>query len=527
MDSEFSAGNFAIVIEAEVHQRLRALLREQGEPQWPHHLTMARLVARALRLGRSALIQTGGASAYRGDHRLSYLMSALIWPEPAVLVLPRSLHGRLLQADLPNLLHRLPMVKPVQSGQRWPSPDYRGLLITDPDSWFQSKLEGQCHFPAAVATLIDGADQVESWVRSHLTRSLDETDWAALMLAYPSQQASIRDLRVRLTHASFQHPVNPYDCYLLDTPEQDLLQTLYGLLSDTPWQQDALPPNWRRFWSQLNQPDALTWVQVDRQQGRFTLHCAPADIAPRLMPIWDQQPVVLMGAAVDLDSEAAAYRQQLGLGDLTCLKFAPDRHHDSIQLYLPDRLPMPNTRHFQAAALKEIRKLLQRPVARQHLTVVLVGDTPLKGQIGSILAAEFGSRVRVEALTLAENGILVCSWAYWQRHQLSLPCPHQLIITTLPLPSLENPLVAGRVAHYKRHRQDWFRLYLLPAAIRQLQLAIAPVQVSQGHVALLDNRVSYRSYGRQILSALSPAACSSYLDASLDLPDILGDPPLS
>ncbi|MEO1743528.1 MAG: helicase C-terminal domain-containing protein, partial [Cyanobacteria bacterium J06629_9] len=172
-------------------------------------------------------------------------------------------------------------------------------------------------------------------------------------------------------------------------------------------------------------------------------------------------------------------------------------------------------------------KLLQRPVARQHLTVVLVGDTPLKGQIGSILAAEFGSRVRVEALTLAENGILVCSWAYWQRHQLSLPCPHQLIITTLPLPSLENPLVAGRVAHYKRHRQDWFRLYLLPAAIRQLQLAIAPVQVSQGHVALLDNRVSYRSYGRQILSALSPAACSSYLDASLDLPDILGDPPLS
>jgi len=33
----------------------------------------------------------------------------------------------------------------------------------------------------------------------------------------------------------------------------------------------------------------------------------------------------------------------------------------------------------------------------------------------------------------------------------------------LPLPSLENPLVAGRVAYYKRSRQDWFR-HVLPAA---------------------------------------------------------------
>lgn len=48
------------MIEAEVHLSLHNFLRSQvGFPTWPHHLTMARLVARAFRLGRSALIQVG------------------------------------------------------------------------------------------------------------------------------------------------------------------------------------------------------------------------------------------------------------------------------------------------------------------------------------------------------------------------------------------------------------------------------------------------------------------------------------
>ncbi|HCF30494.1 MAG TPA: helicase, partial [Cyanobacteria bacterium UBA11049] len=88
-------------------------------------------------------------------------------------------------------------------------------------------------------------------------------------------------------------------------------------------------------------------------------------------------------------------------------------------------------------------------------------------------------------------------------------------IATLPLPSLENPLVAGRVAYYKSLGKDWFRLYLLPTALNELQRAIAPVRYRQGVVALLDSRVIHRSYGKQVLAALSPFARSNYLDSSL------------
>ncbi|HEY9700930.1 MAG TPA: helicase C-terminal domain-containing protein, partial [Allocoleopsis sp.] len=101
---------------------------------------------------------------------------------------------------------------------------------------------------------------------------------------------------------------------------------------------------------------------------------------------------------------------------------------------------------------------------------------------------------------------------FWQENKEKLPKPGLIAIATLPIPSLENPLVAGLVTYYKQKRKDWFRLYLLPTALRELQRAIAPVRTSEGILAILDNRVNLRSYGKDILSVLSPFARINYID---------------
>ncbi|ESA33563.1 atp-dependent dna helicase [Leptolyngbya sp. Heron Island J] len=512
------------MIEAKVHQLLREFLRQQGHTQWPHHLTMARLVARALRLGRSALLQTGSTAAYRGRYRLSYLTPALVWPGPVVLVVPPTIHQQLVQDEIPNLLQTLPTIKSIQVGDRWPGETFQGILITTPQTWLSSQINATqpSHpispnlpaFPPNIVTLIDGIDPLVDWARNELTCSLDDADWHQLGLAYPSQQTSIRDLRVRLTHLAFQHPANPYSCYLADLEEHDVLTDLFVHLSETPLGLAALPPTWQRFRNQIDQENTMTWLQLNRGSGQLTLRCAPVNLAEMLKPIWERQPVVLIGAAVDEEKSAESYRQRLGLSDLTCLKFTPDRQQDGIQLYAPDQLPMPNSNQFPNAILQEIRNLLQLSETRTQPTIILVGDSPLKAQIGSILAAEYGSRVQVERSDLAPNGILVTGWEFWQDYRLCCPAPGLLIITTLPIPSLENPLVAGQVAYHKRLRQDWFRLFLLPTALQTLQLAIAPISAQQGKVALLDNRVNHRSYGRTILKTLNPIAQSVYLDPS-------------
>lgn len=495
------------MIEVEVHQQLRAFLREHGEPYWSHHLTMARLVARGLRLGRSALIQTGTPNA-QGRYRLSYLVPLLMWHEPVVLVVPEAVQQRLLMVDIPRLRQWIDYPKPIQSGDRWISPDYKGVLITTPQAWLKDRLRGENRFPLGIPTVIDGVDDLEAWTRDQLTTRIQSPDWEALMLACPDQIDAIRDARVQLTKAIFHHPINPYECYVIEAPEREILSRLHRLIPD------AIPPAWQAFFDRFNSDNALVWAAIARQSGQFGLHCAPIEVASALSPIWDQQPTVLIGGALDLDADAAIYRSSVGLSDdLTCLKFALDRQEDMVQLYQPEGLPMPNTAQFQGAMLQELRSMLSASVA--GLSVILVGDTPLKAQVGSILASEFGSRVQVERTCLDDNGILVTGWEFWRQHQNVLPAPQLLAIATLPIPSLENPLVAGRVAHYKQLRQDWFRLYLLPEALSELQRAISPVRESQGVVALLDSRVIHRSYGSQVLAALSPFARINYLDASL------------
>ncbi|NEQ54356.1 MAG: ATP-dependent DNA helicase, partial [Leptolyngbya sp. SIO3F4] len=372
----------------------------------------------------------------------------------------------------------------------------------------------QSQLPRNIVTLIDGIDSLMERVRAQLTHRLDDADWHQLSLAYPSLQTTIRDLHVKLTHLAFQHPSNPYNSYLTDTEEHALLQELYQHLAETPLGTEALPLAWQKFHQQFDSGSSMTWLRLNRASGQVSIQCAPVNLADIMTPIWQRQPLVLIGAAVDEEQRAESYRQRMGLKDLTCLKFTPDRQQDGIELYTPDQLPMPNSNRFPNAILQEIRKLLQLPETRTQPTIILVGDNPLKAQIGSILAAEYGSRVQVERDELARNGILVAGWEFWQSHQLRCPAPGLLIITTLPIPSLENPVVAGQVAYYKHNRQDWFRLFLLPKALQTLQLAIAPISAQQGKVALLDNRVNHRSYGRTILKSLNPIAQSTYLEPS-------------
>ncbi|MBW4465879.1 MAG: ATP-dependent DNA helicase [Pegethrix bostrychoides GSE-TBD4-15B] len=499
------------MIEVEVHQQLRAFLREQGEPDWPHHLTMARLVARALRLGRSALIQAGAPSGHHGRYRLSYLMPLLLWQESAILVAPEPVLQRLLMVELPRLRQWITTDKPVQMADCWREP---GLLLTTPQVWLADRLDPQGRFPQGILTVIDGADQLEDWTRQQLTLTLESQDWDQLMQQFPQQADLIRDQRVQLTRTIFQHPANPYERYLLEASDRAALSQMMAQIA-----QPDCPPIWSPVWQQLQErlldEQQICWAEVVRSQGQFCLHLAPAEVAARLQAVWQQQPVVLIGGALDLEADAAIFKQRLGLEDLTCIKFSLHRQHELVQLYLPDGLPMPNTPQFQPMLIQEIRALLTASqTANQGLTVLLVGDLPLKAQVGSVLAGELGSRVQVEKTCLEETSILVTGWEFWRDHQAVLPAPHLLVIATLPLPSLEDPLVAGRVAVYKRSRQDWFRLYLLPQALAELQRAVAPVR-GHGVVALLDNRVNHRTYGQQVLTALSPLARINYLDASL------------
>ena len=502
------------MIEVEVHQQLHAFLRAQGEIQWPHHLTIARLVARALRLQRSALIQVSPAAKYQGQYRLSYLVPLMLCAQPVILVASEAVQQRLLQTEIPRLREWMHLHKPIHATDHWPSDNFSGLLLLTPQVWLQDYLNQHQQFPLGIPTLIDGADELETWVRQQLKRSLYPQDWERLMWSYPHQVPMIRDAKVKLTRALFQHPASPYACTLMGESEHQIMMGLHQALKADDIR--LSPDVWQQFWQGATLETCLSWADMNRQQGTFSLHCAPIELHERLQSLWSRQAVVLMGGTLDPDPKAALFRQQIGLGDLTSIQFSAERQTEAIQLYVPDGLPLPNTPEFQTALMQEIHQLMAITLPQRPSIVIIIDDfLPLKVQVGAQLASEFGSRVKVETLDLKPDSILVTGWSFWQQVQQLAAPPQLLVIATLPIPSLEDPRVAGQVAYYKRRRQDWFRCYLLPTALKTLQGAIAPVRDRQGTVAMLDNRVLHRSYGAQVFAALSPYARVNYIDTSL------------
>lgn len=493
------------MIEVEVHSSLRGFLRQEGDRNWPHHLTMARLVARALRIGRSALVQTE-CSVDR--YCLAYLTPSLLIEGALIIVAPEAIHQQILQKELPQLQEWLKTEKRIYTEiECCQEPDFDGVVLTTPQIWLEDKIYGQGKFPSHIPTIIDGAEDLETWARAALTVAIAASDWQEQIDIASNLAPLVQATYAELEKSISGHPTNPYNRYLLDDEEQQLHHLLTQLSHN-----NCISEQFASFWQQWQQEQAILWAAIDPDSGKFKLSVAPGEVATVLNSIWQQQPVIIVGSFLDWIDSAPTYRQQIGLDDILSLQFSPNRHTDQIQLYIPPRLPLPNTPEFQGAMMQQILALISWGRQRPQPMVFLVGDVPLKAQVGAILAAEFGSKVQVETTNVASDGILVCGWEWWREHRSFVPTPQLLGIATLPLPSLEDPLVAARVSYYKRSRQDWFRLYLLPTALRELQRAILPIRESRGVVALLDNRVNSRSYGQTILSVLEPCARFNYID---------------
>ncbi|MBR8831062.1 MAG: 3'-5' exonuclease DinG [Chroococcopsis gigantea SAG 12.99] len=489
-----------VLLEAEVHSSLRAYLREQNPSHWPHHLTMGRIIARALRTGRSALIQTGST---RSRYALAYLTPALLGGTSAVIVTTEI--PQLLQ-EVNGLQSALKTHKEIIVNDRYPD-NFQGLVFTTPQVWLKDKLENLRGFPAGIPTLIDGCDSLEAWARDYLSVSITLEDWQTVKDTHPERKDLIDTIYLRLSNSILSHPPNPYRCYLLDTREQQDLERLLNTIEFTP------ASTFGSLKERISLENQLLWTSADRDE--FTLHISPLEIASILQPLWGEQPVVLIGEFLDTRKDAKNYRQQHGLGEMLTLKFNIDRTTEYIHLYLPEKLPLPNTPEFEKVLLEQVSQLINIYRINQKPIIILIEDVPLKAKIGTILASLFGSKVQVENPRINSDGILVCGWEFWQKHQEKIETPQLLIMATLPIPSPENPLVAGRIAYYKHQHKDWFRSYLLPTAVQNIQKAVMSLRECQGMVAILDSRVNSRSYGVEIFNALTPYARINYLDTPL------------
>ena len=123
------------MIEVKVHSYLRDFLRANGDRNFPHHLTMARLIARALRLGSPVLMQTGSSVS---KYCLSYLMPILLGDWSVIIVAPNPTQEYLLTTEIPLLQQWLGTSKKIRAGDSWQDGDR--LLLTTPEGLVKRSL---------------------------------------------------------------------------------------------------------------------------------------------------------------------------------------------------------------------------------------------------------------------------------------------------------------------------------------------------------------------------------------------------
>ncbi|MCP9850613.1 helicase [Cyanobium sp. Morenito 9A2] len=476
------------MLEARAHHQLKALLRQEGAARWPHHLTLSRLVARSLRRGDQTFVRL---SAGRDPSWLVGLLVPLALSEaPVALVLSAALRQRLLHQELPRL-KAVGLNLPCWEGEAAPAAARLWLLSPAElvTAWRRDELgERQLVLPEA--------EGLERALRQALGVVLETSHWEMLRRSLPAAEASLLALHERLSRRIFSHPSNPALQVALRPEEEAPLAQLLQLL-------DPLPDPWPR-WLESQSPDWTGWATVDPQLLQWTLHRQPLEPLEVMAGLLRGRGTVLIGSELGVPGGSpwsAMAKKALGFDPQVTVRLSDPPLQDPLPIHAPQRQALPNSPDFGQHLLEHSRRLV---LGQEGLTVVLIDDGPLRLDLISALAAEFGSRVDHQTTAPESNGVLCCSWDWWLAHQERLPLPGQIVVALLPIASLEDPLTAARVWALRQRGRDWFRELLLPEALSRMQRAVAGLRRSGGRLALLDGRVRRRSWGRQVLEALEP-----------------------
>ncbi|BEV36037.1 helicase [Synechococcus sp. M16CYN] len=471
------------MLEAQAHQRLKTLLRQEGST-WPHHLTVSRLVGRSLRRRDTTLLQLPPSSGERWW--LGVLVPLCLNPGATALVLTLAQRKRLLQLELPRLKQhglRLPCWQGIAQSpgdQLWILDTNELVTVYQQDRLGDRQL------------LIPNVERLSQRLRHSLAIQINNSDWERLRQAHPELDQIILEFHERLSRQLFQESTRNDDCVRLQGGASQALRDLLRLVGPCP------PP-----WSALLATDPVQWAEwaeLDHRLLQWTWQLRPLEPLQFLNGLLNTRPILMLtesGKCSRIELELS--QAQVTVGVTATLR--EQELKEPLPLYAPHRQPLPNTEIYAQHLLEQSRRLI---LGRTGLAIVLIDDQQLRRQLTSALAAEFGQRVVEESTTPESNGVISARWDWWLRHHDQLPAPEQLIVALLPLASLTSPLTASRVERLKRLGEDWFRTMLLPEALCILPAAIAPLRRAGGRLAILDGRLRGRPWGDQVLQQLEP-----------------------
>ena len=258
-----------------------------------------------------------------------------------------------------------------------------------------------------------------------------------------------------------------------------------------------------------------------RGRGVF-LQATPIDVSQilreRLFERYDT--LVLTSATLAVSGRFDYLKQRLGLRG--CAEKVLEPHFDYRQqalLYVSDHLPDIRTPAFAAEAADEIARLVE---ASRGRAFVLFTSYSQMQEIFRRVAPRVtfplllqGTAPRTALLDKfreTPNAVLFATASFWQGVDVQGPQLSLVIIDRLPFAVPTDPVVKARIQALTDDGHNAFAAYQVPEAIISLKQGFGRLiraRSDRGVLAILDNRILRKQYGRLFLESLPPYRVTS------------------
>jgi ATP-dependent DNA helicase DinG len=255
----------------------------------------------------------------------------------------------------------------------------------------------------------------------------------------------------------------------------------------------------------------------EKPQGRQNvfLQATPIDVGPILREcLWSKLDcAVLTSATLAVGGGFEYIRQRLGLEHAreSVLPSHFDYERQAL-LYVPPDLPDPRTPQFAAKAADRIRRLLE--ITRGRAFVLFTSYAQMNEIYQRLLGEVEFPMLRqgdapksalLEEFRLTPNAVLFATSSFWQGVDVQGEQLSCVIIDRLPFAVPSDPVVAARVKAIDAEGGNAFFQYQVPSAVITLKQGFGRLIRSlhdRGLLALLDNRILKKQYGRVFVESL-------------------------
>ena len=268
----------------------------------------------------------------------------------------------------------------------------------------------------------------------------------------------------------------------------------------------------------------VSWYETSERGFRLAL--SPLEVAQEFRQQLEQADfasVFFTSATLSSQQSFQYYCQRLGLESIDCASFdSPFDYRQQALLYLPRHLPDPADDRFPLLFGELCRELIG--ITAGHCFILftsyrMLGLTAefLRSQVDYplLVQGELQRNELIQQFLRLDNPVLLGTNSFWEGVDVRGDQLRCVIIDKLPFKSPHDPVYRKRLQQVNSRGGNAFVEVQIPEATISLRQGVGRLirdVRDRGVVALCDNRLNTKAYGKGMLNSLPPMRRSSDLD---------------